>query len=246
MVVAYIDARLVAERLNHVVGGGWEPEYEAAGQGLMWCRLRVFGITRADMGAGQGAAGGMAAKATVSDALKRAGVPFGIGVSIYAMSRAVLDASTAPSGNQLKAKKKTVQGKEKWTAEMTPGAEEWLREKYNAWLAAKGEPLFGPELDHGDEIGAQGADDEAPVAAPEEVAEEPAGGEPVLRDERAAALLAEIEEAYKGIRKLNAAALPPARFRAERDEASTSHEKLEGFRDRLAGILKEMEEARKS
>jgi hypothetical protein len=101
-------------------------------------------------------------------------------------------------------------------------------------------------LDHGDEIGAQGADDEAPVAAPEEVAEEPAGGEPVLRDERAAALLAEIEEAYKGIRKLNAAALPPARFRAERDEASTSHEKLEGFRDRLAGILKEMEEARKS
>jgi hypothetical protein len=243
IVVAYIDARLVVERLNRVVGGAWSATYDPAGTGLMWCHLAVHGVTRSDMGAGQGQ-GSMAAKANVSDALKRAGVHFGIGQSIYAMAQARLEASTSPSGNQLEAWEKTDRdGKKKWSANLTPGAELWLREKYDAWLAAKGEPLFGPVLDHGDEVGAQGADDEPATAAPEP--EEQTGGEPVLRDERAAELLAQIETVYGEIRKMNAAAIPPAKYRADRDTASTSHEALEAHLAGLVGIRDEMKAARK-
>src|SRR5690349_6945117 len=56
MVVAYIDARLVVERLNAVIGDNWAASYETAGQGLMWCYLTLDGTTRSDIGAGQGAA----------------------------------------------------------------------------------------------------------------------------------------------------------------------------------------------
>jgi hypothetical protein len=242
MVVAYIDARLVIERLNAVAGGDWSAKYDPAGQGLMWCHLDVFGTVRSDIGAGQGQ-GSMATKATVSDALKRAAVHFGVGVSVYAMSRAVLDANTSPTGNQLKAKKKTIQGKEKWTAELTPGAEAWLREKYGAWLSAKGEPLFGPALDHGDEIGAQGADDVIDAPEPDSAAGEPAG-EPVLRDERAVELTGQIEQVYAAVRKMNGAAYPPAKFRAEKEKASGSHEALEALLADLTRIHDEMKAAR--
>jgi hypothetical protein len=223
MVVAYIDARLVIERLNAVAGEGWSARYEPAGQGLMWCHLDVFGTVRSDIGAGQGQ-GSMATKATVSDALKRAAVHFGIGVSVYAMSRAVLDANTSPTGNQLKAKKKTIQGKEKWTAELTPGAEAWLR-------------------DHGDEIGAQGADDVIDAPEPDSAAGEPAG-EPVLRDERALELTGQIEQVYAAVRKMNGAAYPPAKFRTEKEKASGSHEALEALLADLTRIHDEMKAAR--
>ena len=243
MVVAYIDARLVIERLNAVVGGNWTARYEPAGTGLMWCHLNVFGMTRSDIGAGQGAQGAMQTKATVSDALKRAAVHFGVGVSVYAMSRAVLDANTSPQGNQLKAKKRTIQSKEKWTAELTPGAETWLREKYGVWLSKKGEPLFGPALDHGDEIDAQGADDVIVAPEPDSAAGEPAG-EPVLRDERAVELTSRIEAVYAEVRKMNGAAYPPAKFRKEKEKASGSHEALEALLADLTRIRDEMKAAR--
>jgi hypothetical protein len=242
IVVAYIDARLAIERLNHVVGENWSATYDPAGQGLMWCHLNVCGVTRTDMGAGQGQ-GSMASKATVSDALKRAGVHFGIGVSIYAMAQAEMKASTTPTGNQLEAYERTLKGGEKkWTANITPGAAAWLREKYEAWLKAKGEPLFGEALDHGDEIGAQGADDEAPASEPE-AREESAGG-PVVKDERAAELTGQIEAVYKEIRKMNGAAIPPAAYRKDRDAASVSHEALEGYLKHLSGVRDEMKAAR--
>jgi hypothetical protein len=75
--VAYIDARLVIERLNLVVAGAWHAEFEPVPGGLMWAHLTVCGVTRRDVGQGQG-------KALVSDALKRAAVHFGVGVSLYA------------------------------------------------------------------------------------------------------------------------------------------------------------------
>ena len=41
IVVAYIDARLVVERLNAVVGGEWSDEYRVHAQGVEECALTV-------------------------------------------------------------------------------------------------------------------------------------------------------------------------------------------------------------
>jgi hypothetical protein len=54
----------------------------------MWCDLTIDGITRSDVGEGVG-------KALVSDSFKRAGVRFGIGVSLYAIPKMMLDVQSA-------------------------------------------------------------------------------------------------------------------------------------------------------
>jgi hypothetical protein len=91
LIVAYIDARLAIERLNLVCPHLWHARYEATGQGRMWCHLTVDGITRPDVGEGDG-------KGLVSDALKRAAVHFGVGVSLYAVSKIVLDVGADAEG----------------------------------------------------------------------------------------------------------------------------------------------------
>src|SRR4051812_11832168 len=53
LVVAYIDARLVVERLNAVVGGRWEEKFESAGAGGLWCHLTIKGVTHSDIGTGR-------------------------------------------------------------------------------------------------------------------------------------------------------------------------------------------------
>lgn len=61
MVVAYIDARSVSDRLNEVVGpGNWESKFQvvpsvskdAKGKDIygVLCELSVFGVTKSDMG----------------------------------------------------------------------------------------------------------------------------------------------------------------------------------------------------
>lgn len=131
--VAYIDARLVIERLNLVAAGAWHAEYEPVPGGLMWAHLTVCGVTRRDVGQGQG-------KALVSDALKRAAVHFGVGVSLYA----------APA--------RTLPGEVKYLNDTHLNQ---LRGHYARWLNDRGISDFGEPLDHGDVEGAQG-DPEAP------------------------------------------------------------------------------------
>ena len=82
LVVAYIDARDVMERLDDVVGGEWSDRYEKieGGKGLM-CYLTVCGVTRADVGADDNE--NEPAKSAVSDAFKRAAVKFGVGRFLY-------------------------------------------------------------------------------------------------------------------------------------------------------------------
>jgi hypothetical protein len=141
--VAYIDARLVIERLNLVVAGAWHAEYEPVPGGLMWAHLTVCGVTRRDVGQGQG-------KALVSDALKRAAVHFGVGVSLYA----------APA--------RTLPGEVKY---LNDTHLEQLRGHYARWLNDRGIGDFGEPLDHGDVEGAQG-DPEAPPQQAEDVSPE--------------------------------------------------------------------------
>jgi hypothetical protein len=170
LIVSYIDARLVVERLNLVLPHLWFDAYRPVGNGQMWCDLTVDGITRSDVGEGQG-------KGLVSDALKRAAVKFGIGVSLYAIPSMRLDVQSG-------ALKRPVSSK---TLELTPSGEALLRSMYSQWLDQHGRQAFGDPLDHGDVEDAAG--DHEADEVPEGV--DPQTGEvlpEVISEERAVSL----------------------------------------------------------
>ena len=89
MAMAYIDARVIQDRLDEVLGGaGWQDEYECLPDGSVVCRLRLrLGsewITKMDVGGpSEQPDEGDRRKAAFSDALKRAAVKFGIGRYLY-------------------------------------------------------------------------------------------------------------------------------------------------------------------
>lgn len=88
LAVAYIDARMVMDRLDDVIGvGRWQSTYREAPDGVV-CRLRVLldgdWIEHEDFGAlSEQPDGGDRYKASFSDALKRAAVHLGIGRYLY-------------------------------------------------------------------------------------------------------------------------------------------------------------------
>lgn len=89
LALAYVDARVIQDRLDNVLGvTGWQDEYECLPDGSVVCRLRLrIGdewITKMDVG-GQSEQPdeGDRRKAAFSDALKRAAVKFGIGRYLY-------------------------------------------------------------------------------------------------------------------------------------------------------------------
>lgn len=140
LIVAYIDARLAVERLNKVCPHLWHDAYRPIGNRQMWCDLTVDGITRADVGEGEG-------KGLVSDALKRAAVKFGVGVSLYAIPKMTVE------NNLLKRKQKG----DREEVTLTDAGERHVREVYRRWLSDHGAEAFGgAALDHGDVEGAQG------------------------------------------------------------------------------------------
>lgn len=91
LAVAYIDARLVQDRLDAVLGvDGWQDEYQPLDGGCVMCRLsiRVGGawVTKCDVGGeSEQPDGGDRHKAAFSDALKRAAVKVGVGRYIYSL-----------------------------------------------------------------------------------------------------------------------------------------------------------------
>lgn len=99
MVVAYIDARVVADRLNSVLGAfGWGDKYEdLVMSDTNWkarCLLSIYDddgreITRSDIGEASAKQKDdeNVAKSAHSDAFKRAAVKFGIGRELYALPR---------------------------------------------------------------------------------------------------------------------------------------------------------------
>jgi hypothetical protein len=135
LIVAYIDARLAAGRLNHVIPHKWASSFEYDPKGDLICHLTVDGITRSDIGEGY------KGKGLWSDALKRAAVHFGVGESLY-----VLPKMTLNEGQLLKAK----EYKGKTTYILTPMGVTHCREVYEHWLESTGKQAFGEPLDHGD------------------------------------------------------------------------------------------------
>lgn len=89
LAMAYIDARLVQDRLDDVLGvDGWQDLYDLVPDGSVVCRLRVrFGekwVTKTDVGStSEQPDAGDRLKAAFSDALKRAAVKYGIGRYLY-------------------------------------------------------------------------------------------------------------------------------------------------------------------
>ena len=89
MAVAYIDARLVEDRLDEVLGvGGWRDEYEVLAEGSVVCRLSLRledgWLTKWDVGSpSEQPDAGDRLKSAFSDALKRAAVKFGVGRYLY-------------------------------------------------------------------------------------------------------------------------------------------------------------------
>lgn len=150
LVVAYIDARLVVERLNLVCPHLWADFYEPANGGLL-CRLTVDGITRTDIGEGQ-------VKGLYSDALKRAAVKFGVGVSLYAIPQSFISTEDGTAKQ-----KRTSKG---LTLELTPKGDQQIRAAYTRWLNEHGTKAFGEPLDHGDVEGAAGDPEEQMDAEP--------------------------------------------------------------------------------
>lgn len=162
MIVAYIDARLVIERLNKVVPDMWTEAYSdpiPLNKGaMMWCHLTVGGITHSDVGESPK---GMS-KDLISDALKRAAVHFGIGVSIYALPQIKLFYG---DGDKRLEKRQVSDGKggKKPTLILTEYGHDKLRQGYAQWLETHGVELFGEPLDHGDVEGATIDEDELPA-----------------------------------------------------------------------------------
>jgi hypothetical protein len=89
LAMAYIDARLIQDRLDEVLGvENWQDRYDILTDGSVMCRLRVkLGgrwITKSDVGSPSDQPdSGDRLKAAFSDALKRAAVKFGIGRYLY-------------------------------------------------------------------------------------------------------------------------------------------------------------------
>ena len=97
LAMAYIDARLIQDRLDDVVGPeNWEDSYDLLPDGSVMCRLRIkLGdqwITKIDVGSpSEQPDSGDRLKAAFSDALKRAAVKFGLGRYLYRLKAEWVD-----------------------------------------------------------------------------------------------------------------------------------------------------------
>lgn len=79
MMLVYIDARDVQDRLDEVCGFNWENEFKSV-NGRTTCRITINGISRED---GAGDTDFEAEKGGLSDAFKRAAVQWGVGRYLY-------------------------------------------------------------------------------------------------------------------------------------------------------------------
>lgn len=230
VLVAYVDARVVIERLNAVVGGAWNQDYRPLSKDTMLaCDLTVFGVKRPDVGESPK----KLSKDLVSDALKRAAVQFGVGVSVYALPQASWALDKA--GAALKEV-----GKDKKSIVLTDEGHASLRQSYRDWLTRTGEKSFGPVLDHGDILWIDGMPGAPVEEEPEDDAETPTetptvAPEPVS-DTAGVQLRAEVEGAYLALREESKAALLPAAFQAELTAAQGSHEGLRELLTRLQDL----------
>lgn len=236
IIVGYIDARLVSERLNMVVGGNWSEKPVRVGDrpdALMY-ELTLFETTHVDVGISQGATEGMKLKGAHSDALKRTAVRFGVGVPLYAMPEVRL--AVTPDGAEKSDGTPTIkQRHDGKPGYLSQAVEAHLRKVYEDWLKAEGS-VFGSPLDHGDaSAGSVGYED--PEA--DEGTEQRPAGEP-LEDAKAKALGDKARELRNEIREVDPDALPQQSFDSAMAQREHSHDRLEDFIGNLTELLADL------
>jgi hypothetical protein len=97
MAIAYVDARVIQDRLDDVLGSqNWQDDYDCLPDGCVVCRLRLrLGeewITKVDVGGpSEQPDGGDRMKAAFSESLKRAAVKFGVGRYLYRLPQQWVD-----------------------------------------------------------------------------------------------------------------------------------------------------------
>ncbi|GAA5511988.1 single-stranded DNA-binding protein DdrA [Deinococcus carri] len=94
LLLAYVDARAVQDRLDAICPDGWSFELEViqgAANPTVKGRLTVLGVTREDIGEAGGDGEYATLKAASSDALKRCAVQFGIGRYLYDLPKQWVD-----------------------------------------------------------------------------------------------------------------------------------------------------------
>ncbi|MCW3018621.1 MAG: Rad52/22 double-strand break repair protein [Solirubrobacterales bacterium] len=148
MVVCYMDRGLVIDRLNMVIPHLWSMQFSELERGHMLCKLTVDGVTREDVGEGG------TLKARYSDSLKRVAVHFGVGASLSRVPKSKLTVSDK------RAKIWTGHDGKKHV-DITQAGLDYLRARYETWLADVGIAAFGEPLLHGDLGDAQGDDEVA-------------------------------------------------------------------------------------
>lgn len=250
IVIGYIDARLVVERLNMVCGSNWSEKptpVEGQSNALLYELTLAFqsggpmglgteSSTHTDVGIGQGSDDGMKLKGMHSDALKRVAVRFGVGVSLYAMPQMFL--KVTPSEEVIGENEPTLlrlqNGK---PGRLKVQHEEHLRRLYQAWLDGEGGEAFGAPLDHGDaRTGSTGglAEGLAAEDEPETVVE--VGPEPLI-DMKADELRAAIKSVHAELGRINPNRLTEGRRDDLIKGAEHSH-------DRLGAVLVKLEDLR--
>lgn len=154
---AYITARTVSDRLNLVCPHLWsEPAYVPV-QGGLRCDLTIDGLTRSDVGWSAAQNTAMGLKALYSDAFKRAAVKFGVGVSLYALPRLVLEVERRHAWAKALPEKDKY-GNTKYRYGITPAGMDELRTRYDRWLAVQ--TSFGDVLGHGHVEGSADPEDD--------------------------------------------------------------------------------------
>jgi hypothetical protein len=170
MALAYVDARVIQDRLDDVLGvAGWQDDYECREDGSVVCRLRLrLGdewITKVDVGGpSEQPDGGDRLKAAFSDALKRAAVKFGIGRYLYRVpalwvdydpkKKAFLQTPRLPAF-ALPERTKTLPVAEPRRAAPPVTGEEFVRrlQQYDAKLTGQGMCTVGDLIKHVTEAG---------------------------------------------------------------------------------------------
>lgn len=153
---AYITARTAVDRLNLVCPQLWSDRYEPV-QGGLRCDLTINGLTRSDVGWSSAQNTAMGLKALYSDAFKRAAVKFGVGVSLYALPRLVLEVSQRHAWSKALPEKDKF-GNTKYRYGITPTGMIELRGRYERWVS--GQTNFGDVLGHGHVEGSADPEDE--------------------------------------------------------------------------------------
>lgn len=233
IIVGYIDARLVSERLNKVVAGNWSEKPVRIGDrsDALLYELTVFEQTHVDVGVEQGSTTGMKLKAVHSDGLKRPAVRFGVGVSLYAMPEVRL--LVTDHGNETSEGVPTIKRRNDGKAGyLYESHEAHLRKRYEDWLRGGGEEAFGSVLDHGDAPEGSVGDE---VPADGDPATEPTA-EP-LTDARSDELRAEARKLRDEIREVDADSLPQQSFDNAMAQREHAHDRLEDFVGNLTELL---------